>query len=236
MKNIVIIGAEGTIGQVVMSTFKDYFQIRIDKSYQDEFYEDPQFIQMSCDITSEAELKKIYEVIDEKKLRIDGVIYLAGINNMQSFFTSTSTSWDETFEVNLFGIVKFLKRIYSLLSEKVSIVCIASQNGIVGHENRIDYGPSKAAIIQLVKNLTIDFSKYSNKDIKVNCVSPTYVLTGENKVYFESFPGVELVNRIPLKKLVTPLEVTNVIEFLMSEKSDAIRGQNIVVDYGYTVI
>lgn len=236
MKNIVIIGAKGTIGQVVMSTFKDYFQIRIDKSYVEEFCENTRYIQISCDITSEAGLRQVYEVIEEKKLSIDGVIYLAGINNMQSFFTSTTTSWNETFEVNLFGIVKFLKRIYYFFSEKVSIVCIASQNGIVGHENRIDYGPSKAAIIQLVKNLTIDFSKYSNKDIKVNCVSPTYVFTEENKVYYESFPGVELVNRIPLKKLVTPLEVANVIEFLMSEKSDAIRGQNIVIDYGYTII
>ncbi|WP_062051485.1 SDR family oxidoreductase [Bacillus sp. JCM 19034] len=155
---------------------------------------------------------------------------------MRSFFTATTDSLKETFEINVFGIVLFLKRMYSLFSEKVSIVCVASQNGIVGHEDRIDYGPSKAAIIQLVKNLTIDFANYSNKDMKVNCVSPTYVVTEENKAYFDSFPGAEMVNRIPYKKLVTPKEVSNVIEFLMSEKSDAIRGQNIVIDYGYTII
>ncbi|WP_042142086.1 SDR family oxidoreductase [Paucisalibacillus sp. EB02] len=236
MGNIVIIGSEGTIGQAVRNTLKDHFQIRIDKSFKEEIFEGNQAIQLSYDITSETELDKVYEVIKEKNLSIDGVIYLAGVNYMRNFFTSTADSWQETFDINLFGIVKFLKRVYNLFSDKVSVVCVASQNGIVGHEDRVDYGPSKAAIIQLVKNLTVDFATYSNKDFKINCVSPTYVITEENKVYFESFPGVKLVNRIPYKKLVTPIEVANAIEFLMSEKSDGIRGQNIVIDYGYTVV
>ncbi|WP_026908232.1 SDR family oxidoreductase [Paucisalibacillus globulus] len=236
MKNIVIIGSEGTIGQAVRNIFKDHFQIRIDKSFKEEIFEDTQVIQLSYDITSDSELDKVYEVIKERKLTIDGVIYLAGVNYMRNFFTSSSDAWQETFDINLFGIVKFLKRVYNLFSYKVSVVCVASQNGIVGHEDRIDYGPSKAAIIQLVKNLTVDFAKYSNRDIKINCVSPSYVLTEENKEYFESFPGVMLVNRIPYKKLITPTEVANAIEFLMSEKSDGIRGQNIVIDYGYTVV
>ncbi|WP_412674874.1 SDR family oxidoreductase [Bacillus mobilis] len=37
-------------------------------------------------------------------------------------------------------------------------------------------------------------------------------------------------------KFVEISDVTNVILFLMSDKSDAIRGQNIVVDYGYTIV
>lgn len=236
LKNIIIIGSEGIIGQAVRDTFKDYFQVCIDKSLGEEMVENSNSIQLSYDITSEQDLNKIYEVIKGKNLNIDGVIYLAGVNYMRNFFTSTTDSWQETFDINLFGIVKFLKRIYNLFSEKISIVCVASQNGIVGHEDRVDYGPSKAAIIQLVKNLTVDFAKYSNKDIKINCVSPTYVLTEENKEYFDSFPGKRLINRIPYKKLVTPTEVSNVIEFLTSDKSDAIRGQNIVIDYGYTIV
>ena len=236
MKNIVIIGSEGTIGGAVTENFKDDFLIKIDKSFGNKFIEYSESIELSCDITSDEGLNKIYEILNEKQIRIDGVIYLAGVNYMRNFFTSSPESWKNTFEINVFGIVHFLKRIYSLFAEKISIVCVASQNGVVGHEDRIDYGPSKAAIIQLVKNLSIDFAKYSNKDVKVNCVSPSYVVTKENKAYFDSFPGLELRNRIPFKKLVTPLEVAHVIDFLMSNKSDAIRGQNIVIDYGYTIV
>jgi enoyl-[acyl-carrier-protein] reductase (NADH) len=52
----------------------------------------------------------------------------------------------------------------------------------------------------------------------------------------KSFEGNKLFKKIPYRKFVKISDVTNVILFLMSDKSDAIRGQNIVVDYGYTIV
>ncbi len=39
-----------------------------------------------------------------------------------------------------------IKELYPLFKEQVAIVLIGSQNGVVGHEQRIEYGPSKAAL------------------------------------------------------------------------------------------
>ncbi|MDM5426708.1 SDR family oxidoreductase [Bacillus mycoides] len=50
------------------------------------------------------------------------------------------------------------------------------------------------------------------------------------------FEGNKLLKKIPYREIVRISDVTNVILFLMSDKSDAIRGQNIVVDYGYTIV
>ena len=50
------------------------------------------------------------------------------------------------------------------------------------------------------------------------------------------FEGNKLLKKIPYRKIVENSDFTNVILFLMSDKSDAIRGQNIVVDYGYTIV
>ncbi|WP_080116884.1 SDR family oxidoreductase [Bacillus cereus] len=50
------------------------------------------------------------------------------------------------------------------------------------------------------------------------------------------FEGNKLLKKIPYREIVRSSDVTNVILFLMSDKSDAIRGQNIVVDYGYTIV
>ncbi|AVP44532.1 TPA: SDR family oxidoreductase [Bacillus thuringiensis] len=52
----------------------------------------------------------------------------------------------------------------------------------------------------------------------------------------KSFEGNKLLEKIPYREFVEISDVTNVILFLMSDKSDAIRGQNIVVDYGYTIV
>ncbi|WP_033708300.1 SDR family oxidoreductase [Bacillus cereus] len=50
------------------------------------------------------------------------------------------------------------------------------------------------------------------------------------------FEGNKLLKKIPYRKNIENSDFTNVILFLMSDKSDAIRGQNIVVDYGYTIV
>ncbi|MBE5105662.1 SDR family oxidoreductase [Bacillus thuringiensis] len=72
--------------------------------------------------------------------------------------------------------------------------------------------------------------------MKVNCVSPSYILNDNNESYLKSFEGNKLLKKIPYRKSVEISDVTNVILFLMSDKSDAIRGQNTVVDYGYTIV
>jgi NAD(P)-dependent dehydrogenase (short-subunit alcohol dehydrogenase family) len=116
-------------------------------------------------------------------------------------------------------------------------VTVASQNGVVGHEDRISYGTSKAALIQLSKNLTIDFAKYSEKDIRINSISPSYVHTKENEEsYFNTYPGKKMLERIPTRTLVPPHEVAALIDFLLSKKCKSIRGQNIIIDNGYTII
>ncbi|QWG49512.1 SDR family oxidoreductase [Bacillus mycoides] len=50
------------------------------------------------------------------------------------------------------------------------------------------------------------------------------------------FEGNKLLKKIPYREIVRSSDVTNVILFSMSDKSDAIGGQNIVVDYGYTIV
>ncbi|EJS10505.1 short-chain dehydrogenase [Bacillus mycoides] len=50
------------------------------------------------------------------------------------------------------------------------------------------------------------------------------------------FEGNKLLKKKLYREIVGSSDVTNVILFSMSDKSDAIRGQNIIVDYGYTIV
>lgn len=181
-------------------------------------------------------MSDLIRYLKKGQLLINKIVFLSGVNYMTDFYTVEKKQWMNAYSVNLNYFLFTLKKIYSFFSNKTSIVCIASQNGVVAHEYRLDYSTSKAALIQLVKNLSVDFSQTKEKDIKINCVSPSYILTDDNHLFFQSVFGKKLVDRIPYKRLPKVEDVVHTILFLLSDGSEAIRGQNIIVDYGYTII
>ncbi|MCU9600455.1 SDR family oxidoreductase [Pallidibacillus thermolactis] len=237
-KHVLIFGSEGYIGLDLQKRFdlEKYSLICIDQKPQDQVQKESNKVYLQLDITSEEDQKFLVSYLERENIEIHYLVYLVGINTMDNFFTITDENWDKTFQTNIKSFVFLLKKIYHFFAKKVAIVTVASQNGVVAHEDRIAYGTSKAALIHLTKNLSIDFLKDKSRDIKVNCVSPSYVKNESNQTLLNSHQGRTYLNRIPYRKFLEAKDVSNVILFLLSEKSDAIRGQNIVVDYGYTII
>lgn len=240
MNNILIIGGNGSIGNSFLAKYGNVYDtiISVDLSYMNNFDVDNNLYKIKIDVTNNDSLEKLTEYIVEYNLfPINKVVYSAGINSLSSFFDISGNEWENTMNVNVKGFLFMLKNIYTYLSSKTSIVVVGSQNGIVAHENRIDYGPSKAALIQMIKNLSIDFLKDPEKDIQLNAVSPSYIITDSNSEFLNnSIEGEKLLKKIPYKKFVNLDDVICIIDFLLDEKSKAIRGQNIVVDYGYTIV
>ncbi|NSM74815.1 SDR family oxidoreductase [Enterococcus faecalis] len=237
MKNLLVVGSAGYLGRSYIEKNKEKYNFwGIDKVKNTSC---PDFIKQEfiTDVTDLNNIRKIRKKLECERLKLDSLLFSVGINPFQSFYSIDEEIWDYTFSVNLKSIVFMIKELYPLFKEQVAIVLIGSQNGVVGHEQRIDYGPSKAALIQLAKNLTLDFEKDQEKDIKVNVVSPSYILNQSNKqLLTESFEGKKLLKKIPLKKFVQLEDVVEAIDFLLSDRSKAIRGQNIIVDYGYTIV
>lgn len=237
MKNLLVVGSAGYLGRSYIEKNKEKYNFwGIDKVKNTSC---PDFIKQEfvADVTDLNNIRKIRKKLECERIKLDSLLFSIGINPFQSFYSIDEEIWDYTFSVNLKSIVFVIKELYPLFKEQVAIVLIGSQNGVVGHEQRIDYGPSKAALIQLAKNLTLDFEKDQEKDIKVNVVSPSYILNQSNKqLLTESFEGKKLLKKIPLKKFVQLEDVVEAIDFLLSDRSKAIRGQNIIVDYGYTIV
>lgn len=236
MKNIIVIGANGQIGLEYIKNSNNYI-IAIDQEIDLlKRLNKKNLINFRLDITMNKEFNIIESFLQENNVLIDAILFSQGVNPINNFFTATIEDFNSTLEVNLNSIFISLKRLYPYFNQKVSIVTIASQNGVVGHEDRIDYSTSKAAVIHMMKSLTLDFAKYSSKDIKINAISPGYIITPKSESFFSTIKGEKLKRRIPYNSLVTLQDVLNSIDFLLSDKSNAIRGQNIVIDYGYTIM
>ncbi|XWS07723.1 hypothetical protein CRYUN_Cryun41cG0014600 [Craigia yunnanensis] len=114
-----------------------------------------------------------------------------------------------------------------------SIVFISSVAGLIHLGRGSIYGPTKAAINQLTKNLACEWAK---DNIRTNCVAPWYIRTPrvdpllENKEFLE-----EIISRTPLERVGEPEDVSSIVAFLCLPASSYITGQIISVDGGFTV-
>ncbi|KFY88548.1 hypothetical protein V498_06741 [Pseudogymnoascus sp. VKM F-4517 (FW-2822)] len=98
------------------------------------------------------------------------------------------------------------------------------------------YNASKAAVRHLAASLAVE---WANKDIRVNCLSPGYMLTEiamDAQILVDN-PGLkaEWESKIPQGKMGAPEELMGTVAFLSSDASRYITGQEIKVDGGYTL-
>lgn len=227
-----IVGADGLIGQSLQTKISTN-TILLDINYKNDFCSRNNKIHF--DVSSKSSIEKLVSYLDTHSIYISQLVYLVGEKDKNNIFTCSIEDWDRVLNLNVTSFFKLFKYIYPYCNYNTSIVTLSSQNGIVGHEDRIAYGPSKAAMIQLVKNLTIDLEKYSTKNIRINTVSPSYIFNENDINYFNSYPGSVLKRRIPANELIDINSVTSSILFLLSKDSKSIRGTNLVVDNGYTI-
>lgn len=188
------------------------------------------------DITKEDDINSLVELATEKFENIDILVNNAGINVLTPATKTNRLEWDMVVDTNLKGTFFLTQAVAKNMIKNKSgaIVSIASQHGVVGNELRAPYCSSKAGIINLTKALSYEWAKYG---IRVNAVSPTFVLTEMNGDLLNSndFKRKSL-NKIPLRRYATPLDIANAVLFLSSDLSSMVTGHNLLVDGGYTAV
>jgi len=188
---------------------------------------------MKCDVTDFDQAQQIEEKVINKYERIDILINNAGIYPTKSFLEMTGDEWNKVLRVNLNGVFHCSKAVLPKMVKQNygKIVNIASIAGaVVAFANLVHYSASKAAIAGFTKSLALEVAKYG---INVNAVAPGPIDVGEispNSEYFE-----QTVRAIPVGRMGRPIDVANLVLFLVSDESDFITGQCIISDGGYTL-
>jgi NAD(P)-dependent dehydrogenase (short-subunit alcohol dehydrogenase family) len=144
----------------------------------------------------------------------------------------TQNDWDRMIAVNLRGT--YLSCIIfgegMIRRENGAIVTIGSLAGM-GVLPLNSYGMSKAAVIHMTKNLAVDWGR---KGVRVNCVSPGPVRTPLIEASYErgERDPTKMENQTALGRLVMPIDIANVVAFLVSDGARAVTGVNLPVDAG----
>lgn len=235
--NVLVTGSSRGIGKSIIELFasnghnviinynksdKDYIK-NIESTIKEKYKVD--VISVKCDVSSEEEVKYMFDIIKKHFSKLDCIVNNAGIAKDSRIEEKSSEEFLSVIKVNLLGT--FLVSKYGCrLMDKGSIINIASNNVTHGYIESIDYDASKAGVIAL----THDFAKELAPNIRVNCVSPGWINTDMNKDLFESFKKEE-EEKILLKRFGEAKDIANTVYFLAT--NEYINDEIIKVDGGY---
>lgn len=164
---------------------------------------------------------------------IDGLVYFPGSINLRPFSSLKLKDFQSDYEINVIGLIKILKHYHKQFSENSSLVFISTVAAQVGMPFHSSIALCKSAIEGLCRSLAAEWSP----KIRVNCVAPSVVQTKLAARLFRTETQVEQMNaRHPLQKVGQPKNISDAIEFLLSDKSSWMTGQVLHVDGGLSTL
>ncbi|ROV92809.1 hypothetical protein VPNG_09112 [Cytospora leucostoma] len=190
------------------------------------------------DVRDNISLNATMERIADENGRIDGLLACAGIQQETSALEYTMEDADRMFGVNITGTfmtAQAVARQMRRLDRPGSIVLIGSMSGTVANKGLLcsAYNASKAGVLQLARNLAMEWGL---SGIRVNTISPGYIVTTMTAPLFEQFPDRK--ENWPkdnmLGRLSYPQDYRGAAVFLLSEASSFMTGTDLRIDGGHT--
>jgi NADP-dependent 3-hydroxy acid dehydrogenase YdfG len=237
MSNILITGASSGIGNALVQLLdnKDNHLILIGRDIN-------KLNLLSKNLTAKSTLIQFdLEDVDNIKFLsndmpvvIDAFAHCAGIDSTLPLKNVNYSKFEKSIKVNMFSFIELIKIIVKTKNKSdfwtnvVAVSSIASQHGGVA---QTIYASTKAALEASVRVLA---KELINNKIRINSVSPGLVNTEMTQRWMErvGIDNINTLSKFQLSGIAEPIEIANVIEFLLSAKSSHIVGQNISIDGG----
>ena len=168
--------------------------------------------------------------------RVDILVVNAATNPYMGTTVDIDTgAWDKVFEVNVRGAFLLMQAVINrwMYEHGGSIVNIASTAGLHPAMGLGVYGVSKAALVQLTKQLAMELA---DRKIRVNAVAPGIIQTRfAEALWKEEGAAGELRKRTPMRRIGQPEEVASAVAFLASDAASYITGAVLTIDGGLTL-
>lgn len=184
------------------------------------------------DLSETSDIDNFVNSVIDKYGRIDVLINNAATTNDSMFHQKTTNSFLNVLKTNLVGTFYISKLIGEIMYKQKfgKIINMSSTNGMdTYYPMCLEYDASKAGVNSLTHNLAMQFAPY----VIVNAVAPGFIATeSEISGMDEEFIKME-EEKILLKRAGTEQDVYNLIEFLVSDKSNFINNQVIKINGGF---
>jgi len=224
------LGAHGA--RVVVSSFEPNEVLKTVDEFEKSGIE---VIGISCDISRKEEIENLVSKTQDQFGKIDILVNCVGAAPFGGFMDIDQETFEKTMALNLQATIYLSKLVIPQMQAQKDgvIIYLASIAGVRGNKNLGLYGISKAGLIQMARNLAVEFGP---DNIRVNTISPGMIHTpfSESLMQNEVFMKKRL-SQTPLRRVGEVEEIAGVAVMLASKAGGFITGQNIIVDGGTTI-
>ena len=233
-KNVIVTGGASGIGQATATRFLEEgcHVCILDRSAEARtriVKELPALTKViAADVSNREDVQTAFgEAIDHMG-SVDVLINNAGISIRHDFLNITPEEWDKVLGVNLNGVFYTAQITARHMMEKGSGVILntASTAGSTGYPHYADYSASKGGVIALTLAMALELAPV----VRVNAISPGYVLTPMQRAEYTD-EMLDAVNRkIPMGRHAKPEEIAALFAFLASDDAAFASGQIYTMD------
>jgi len=240
-KVIIITGGNGLLGKAITNRLISEGAFCINFEINHETNED--LSNVYCDITDSFSIDNALEIVLKKYKKIDGLVNNAYPRTKDwgnKFEDILFESWKKNIDWQLNSYFYLTQKIASTMASQKSgsIINMASIYGVVGADFSVYDGTTMTmpAAYSAIKGALVNFSRYvasylGPNQVRVNTVSPGGIFDNQNEIFVSNY-----CKKVPMRRLGTPEDIAPTVAFLLSDDSQYITGQNLIVDGGWTAI
>jgi NAD(P)-dependent dehydrogenase (short-subunit alcohol dehydrogenase family) len=235
----IVTGAAGGVGRATVDllTRRGASVVAEDVDAAVARLEGPNVATVAGDVRRAETARKAVETALSRFGRLDILVNNAAVIITKDILSTEEDEWNDLMAVNVTGVFHHCRAVlpHMIARKRGSIVNVSSISGLVGLPLQAAYCASKGAIVQLTRQLAVD---YAASGIRVNSVAPGSIDTPFLARYLESQPDPAAAEREikaahPMGRYCGPEEIAEPIAFLASDASSFITGAILSADGGY---
>lgn len=187
------------------------------------------------DVLGDGYLDELFDKVVASHGQIDIVHNNVGFGRRSAIVDVTDETWARGIDGNLGATFRGVRAALRVMAPRgrgavintSSLAGLAKVPGVTPY-----YGVAKAGVIQLTREAAVEAGKFG---VRVNAVVPGSVRTPSLEAFFGT--GFDAyVEQLPLRRMVEPADIANLVAFLASDEAAAITGAAIPVDCGQSAV
>jgi len=219
MKNILIVGSSSKVSIDLFDNYKENYNfIRLSRTEDNSDFK-------NFDILDNLTFPKIED--------LDGIVYFPGNINLKPFKRIKIDDFQNDYNINVVGLLNILRFYERSLNNSSSIVMFSSVAAKVGMPFHSSIAMCKSAITSLSRTLAAEWSP----KIRLNTISPSLFNSTMSRNFLKDESMVErMSHKHPLNRVGSVSDISSMVNFLISDDSSWITGQDFSVDGGLSTI
>lgn len=183
-----------------------------------------------ADLSKMEDIPLLFQKFKEVFGPIDVLVNNAGITKFKPFLEVDPEMFERIISVDLRGAffcAQYAAKYMVAHGTKGCIINICSNHRLTNFPIASVYGPAKAALYKLTQHIALELAPYG---IRANSISPGYIKVTDPAVVSDR--ERMMVSRIPVGRIGQPVEIANMVKYLVSDEAEFITGSDFVVDGG----